>query len=125
MAYATVEQVEAGFRALDADEKARVEALLDEASIIIDHYNFDAENANKRLVSCRMVRRSIGDGDSFPMGASQGSMSAGGYTQSWTMGSNGTSGELYLSKTEKALLGVGNKIASRSPLEEIAGCCRD
>ena len=53
----------------------------------------------------------------IPMGASQGSMSALGYSQSWTMG-GGSSGELYLSKTEKRMLGVGNDIGSYSPLQE-------
>ena len=44
-------------------------------------------------------------------------MSALGYSQSWTI-SNGSTGELYLSKAEKALLGGGNSIGSYSPVEE-------
>ena len=54
------------------------------------------------------------------MGATQGSMSALGYSQSWTIGS-GTVGELYLSKLEKKLLGTGDKIGSRSPAEDLVG----
>ena len=52
------------------------------------------------------------------MGATQGTATALGYSQSWTMGS-GSSGELYLSKLEKKLLGVGSKIGARSPLEDL------
>lgn len=120
MAYATVAEVEAGFRDLSQDEEAICTALLDEAAIIIDSYNADATAANKKLVSCRMVRRSIGDSDtqSVPIGATTGSMSAMGYSQSWTL-TNGSAGQLYLEKLEKKLLGVGNKIGSYSPTQEL------
>lgn len=118
MAYATIEQVESGFRDLTGDEKKRCKALLDEASIIIDAYNCDASENAKQVVSCRMVRRAIGDSDlqAVPLGSSQGSVSAGGYTQSWTLGT-GSAGELYLGKVEKKLLRAGNKIGTYSPVE--------
>lgn len=120
MSYATVEDVEAGFRTLSEDEKPKCSALLDEAALIIDSYNKDAQEDAKRVVSCRMVRRQLYDGDAggvtYPMGATQGTASALGYSQSWTMG-GGSSGELYLSKLEKKLLGVGDRIGSHSPLE--------
>lgn len=120
MSYATVEDVEAGFRTLSEDEKPKCSALLDEAALIIDSYNKDAQEDAKKVVSCRMVRRQLYDGDAggvtYPMGATQGTASALGYSQSWTMG-GGSSGELYLSKLEKKLLGVGDRISSRSPLE--------
>lgn len=121
MTYAEVLDVEAGFRALSKDEQTRCAALLSEAAIIIDAYNPDAGEDAKRLVSCRMVRRPLGDGEdgvSFPMGATQGTATALGYSQSWTMGS-GSSGELYLSKLEKKLLGVGSRVGARSPLEDL------
>ncbi len=120
MSYATVEDVEAGFRTLSEDEKPKCSALLEEAALIIDSYNKDAQEDAKKVVSCRMVRRQLYDGDAggvtYPMGATQGTASALGYSQSWTMG-GGSSGELYLSKLEKKLLGVGDRIGSRSPLE--------
>lgn len=121
MLYAEVQDVEAGFRALSKEEQTRCVALLSEAAVIIDHYNPDADADTKRVVSCRMVCRPLGDGEdgvSFPMGATQGTATALGYSQSWTMGS-GSSGELYLSKLEKKLLGVGSKIGARSPLEDL------
>jgi hypothetical protein len=45
-------------------------------------------------------------------------MSGLGYSQSWTL-SNGSTGEMYLSKLDKQLLGYGNKIGSYSPVEEL------
>ena len=118
--YATSYDVEEGFRLLTSEEHNRAEALLVEAAVIVDAYNQAASEDAKRLVSCRMVRRQLGAGEGgdiqFPMGSTQGSMSAMGYSQSWTMGS-GSTGELYLGKLEKKLLGVGNRIGSRSVLE--------
>jgi hypothetical protein len=37
------------------------------------------------------------------------------------MGSGGTTGELYLSKTDKLMLGGGNAIGSYSSVQELAG----
>lgn len=123
MQYASVTDVAAGFRALDDAETTRCDALLAEAAVLIDACRKDADAERKRVVSCRMVRRVLGDGTGgetplFPLGASQGSASALGYTQSWTMG-GGTSGELYLSKLEKQLLGAGSRIGAHSPLEDL------
>ena len=118
MAYATIEDVEAGFRTLDTSEQTVVSQLLEEAAVIIDAYSPSAEEEAKKLVSCRMVRRSIGDASGIvPIGATQGSMSGLGYTQSWTIGSGGSSGELYLGRVDKILLGRGNTIGSGGPLE--------
>lgn len=112
MRYADAAAVAAGFRTLTDEEQARADALLEEAAVLIDAVAADAKEDAKRVVSCRMVRRVLGDGTGgdmplYPMGASQGSATALGYTQSWTM-SGGTSGELYISRTERRLLGAGN-----------------
>lgn len=121
MAYATVSSVEAGFHSLSTAEAAKCSALLDEAAVIIDAYNDSASADVKKVVSCRMVRRALGEADVqlVPMGASQGSASAGGYSQSWTIGAGGSVGELYLSKVDKKLLGAGNRIGTISPLEDM------
>lgn len=129
MGYATAQDVAAGFRELTAAELDRCTDLLEEAGILVDACNAQAPADRKRLVSCRMVRRVLGDGMGgenplFPMGATQGSASALGYIQSWTM-SGGTSGELYLSKAEKKLLGAGNRIGAHSPLEALCYDPRD
>ncbi len=125
MAYAEVTDVEAGFRTLSEEEKTLCAHLLEEAATVIDAYNQDAADERKQLVSCRMVRRQLDAGPgaaqnavTFPIGASQGAASALGYSQTWTM-SGGSVGELYLSKLEKKLLGVGDKIGARSPVEDL------
>lgn len=121
MSYATVEDVLARTtHTYTADEQAVISTLLDDAAILIDAYKESASADAKKVVSCRMVLRTLGDGDTiFPTGASQGSLSAGGYSQSWTIGSGGGTGELYLSKTDKQYLGGGNRIGSYSPTEEL------
>ena len=122
MAYATVNDVQDRMtRQMSAAEQGVCSTLLDDAAVIIDAYNSEADAGAKNLVSVRMVTRAIGDGTDagIPMGATQGSMSALGYSQSWTMGSSGSTGELYLSKLEKKLLGVGDHIGSYSPTEEL------
>ena len=122
MAYATVNDVSARMtRTLSAEEMNIATNLLDDVAILVDAYNVSADADVKKVVSCRSVIRALGDGDvTVPVGASQGSMSAMGYSQSWTFGANGAVGELYLSKTEKTMLGVGNKIGAYSPVEELA-----
>jgi hypothetical protein len=120
MAYATVQELQARMqRELTETEQNICESLLEDAAVIIDAYNENAKPEAKRLVSLRMVRRSIGDGTAdVPIGATQGSMSALGYSQSWTIGS-GTVGELYIGKEDKKLLGASNKIGSYSPTEAL------
>lgn len=120
MAYATYEDVQARMtRTLSESEQAVCTTLLDDAAVIIDAFNESAKEDVKLVVSCRMVIRELGDGDTgIPMGATQGSMSGLGYSQSWTYQS-GASGELYLSKLDKQMLGYGNKIGSYSPTEEL------
>lgn len=121
MAYATVNDVQDRMtRTMSSEEEAVCSVLLDDAAAIIDAFAASAELDAKRVVSCRMVIRALGDGTSIgiPLGATQGSMSGLGYSQSWTL-SNGANGELYLSKLEKQMLGLGNRIGSYSPVEEL------
>lgn len=118
-AYATVEDIQNHLlRELSTDEEALCETLLADSAIIIDAYNSSASADSKKLVSVRMVIRNLDSGDgSVPVGATQGSMSGLGYTSSWTIGTGGGNGELYISKLEKKLLGLGDKIGSYSPIE--------
>ena len=123
MAYASYTDVESRLgRTLTTSEQSVCNSLLDDAAVIIDTFANDADGDAKKIVSCRMVMRSIGSADAgaFPLGTSQGSMAALGYSQSFTVGSGGGLGELYLSKLEKQMLGiVGNKIGSHSPVEDV------
>ena len=121
MAYATVADVQSRMtRALTTTEQDVCGVLLDDAAVLIDAYSPNATTDAKKTVSCRMVIRAMGDGTyGVPMGATQGSMSALGYSQSWTISSGGTVGELYLAKTDRQLLGGGNSIGSYSPVVEL------
>lgn len=113
-------------RDLSEEESAVCYTLLDDAAAIIDAFAPTAGADAKLVVSCRMVIRALGDGTAsgIPLGATQGSMSGLGYSQSWTL-SNGSSGELYLSKLERQMLGLGNKIGSYSPVEELVPKCME
>lgn len=120
-AYATVSDVQARLSwDMDAATESVCSQLLNDAAVIIDAFASSASTDIKKVVSCRMVMRALGDGSAsgVPMGATQGSQSALGYSQSWTI-SNGATGELYLAKIEKQMLKMGNKIGSYSPLQEL------
>ena len=124
MAYATVEDVQARIDyTLTAEQEAMCATQLEDAAVIIDAFRKSAAADAKKVVSCRMVIRSLGDPNdttlaSAPIGATQGSMAALGYSQSWSMGT-GALGELYLSKTDKRILGMDNAIGAYSPTEEL------
>ncbi len=119
--YATVDEIERRCRRTLSDtERTLCESLLEDAAVIVDSYGKNAPENSKKLVSCNMVVRALGSGtdDQVPIGASQGTVSALGYSQTWSLGS-GSTGELYLTKLDKKLLGVGCKINFSNPFEEI------
>ena len=125
MAYATVTDVQARMlHTMSSAEQTLCGTLLDDAAVIIDTFNAAASADAKKVVSCSMVIRKMGANDvsDVPIGATQGSVSALGYSQSWTIGGGGVSGELYLAKVDKRLLGVGNEIGSKSPVEDMVPC---
>ena len=64
------------------------------------------------LDSCLLIKAAA----QGQLGGTQGTVSALGYSQAWSM-SSGTSGELYLSKLDKKLLRTSVKIGFRSPIE--------
>lgn len=123
MAYATVADVQERLAwTMSEDQENICSVLLDDAAVLIDAAALNASDGAKKVVSCRMVIRALGDGGDaggVPMGATQGSMSALGYSQSWTIGSGGATGELYLGKTDRQILGLGNQIGSYSPVQEL------
>lgn len=121
MAYATYTDVQARItRTLDQSEQTLCTTLLGDAATIIDTFNANASADAKKLVSCNMVIRAIGDGQSVgaPIGSTQGTMSALGYSQSWTMPSGASVGELYLTKIDKRLLGASGQIVYLNPYAE-------
>lgn len=117
MAYATIQDVKDRYT-VEFDED-RCAVLLNDAAVLIDSINANASTEAKLVVSCNMVIRVLGMNEEvLPLGTTQGTMSALGYSQTFTLGSGGGSGELYLSKTDKRLLGASNKIAMHSPMED-------
>ena len=121
-AYATVSDVQARLtRDLSTDEQTVCGTLLDDAAVMIDAVAASASADAKKIVSCRMVIRALGDGGvtGVPMGATQGSMSGLGYSQSWTIAGGGSTGELYIGKADRQLLGLGNAIGSYSPTQAL------
>lgn len=126
MAYATTTDVQNRMlTTMNADKLAVCSALLDDIAVLIDAYNSSASTDAKKIVSCSAVIRALSaSDDSVPVGASQGSMSALGYSQTWTM-TNGGTGELYLTRTEKKMLGAGNHIGAYSPIEEMVETCEE
>lgn len=120
MAYATVSDVQARMTTTMSEAQQNIcTNLLNDAAIIIDDFNINATSDNKKVVSIRMVQRALNVDSDIPLGATQGSMSAMGYSQSWTMGTNTSVGELYLNKLEKQMLGKGNKLGCKSILEDM------
>lgn len=118
--YATYTDVQKRLgRTFDASEKDICDILLERAALEIDSYNDQASADVKKSVSVEAVARAMNETSDVPMGASQGSMSALGYSQSWTMPSGGSVGSVYLSKSDKRLLGVGNSIGASNPLSSL------
>lgn len=113
MIYATADDVAGGFRTLTDEERKKCAALCEEAAAIIDATSTKAAQDVRKIVSCRMIRRALGSRQGTPYGATQGSLTAGPYAQQWTYGS-GSAGELYLTSTEKRMLGLSNRIGFTS-----------
>ena len=122
MAYATYSDVQTRLGVTFSSQEQEIcTSLLGRAALMIDSYKV-SENVStdaKKEVSINMVARVMNSSTAdVPIGATQGSMSGLGYSQSWTI-SNGATGELYFDKNDKRLLGVGNAIGSYSPIEEL------
>lgn len=92
--YATATDVQARMlRTLSPRELEMCGTYLEDAAVIIDAAAPGASETAKKTVSCRMVMRALGDGgdSGIPMGASQGTMSALGYSQSCILESSKSS----------------------------------
>lgn len=117
MAYATVSDIEARWRDLTTAEETRAATLLDDAAAILDSFvkitGDEAQAENLKIVSCNMVIRAMSSDDQ--MGLSQSSMTAGPYTQSWTY--SNPSGDMYLTRMEKRLLGITSSYIGSIPVK--------
>lgn len=109
MAYADVTDIEVRLgRTFTADETIQVQALLDGASAVLDKLvdvDGSAEQADLlQFVCTNMVCRAVSAQGMDVLGASQASITAGAYTQSYSFAT--PSGDMYLTKLEKRLLGI-------------------
>ena len=109
MAFAEVSDIEIRWRTLDATEADRAEALIDDASAMLEQLvdvdeSDEAQAELLKIVCCNMVIRAMAASGYDTFGASQMSITAGPYTQQMTYAN--PSGDMYLTKMEKRLLGV-------------------
>lgn len=113
MGFAEVSDIEARWRELSTSEESRATVLIDDASAMLKKL-VDVDVADTRqlellkIVCCSMVIRAMSATESDSYGASNMSMTAGPYTQSWTY-SNPT-GDMYLTRQEKRLLGIASSV---------------
>ena len=108
-AFAQVSDIEARWRDLSTSEETRAGVLIDDASAmlssLVDVDPNDSEQAARlKAVCCNMVIRAMSATESDMFGVSQSSMTAGPYTQS--MSYSNPSGDMYLTKMEKRMLGI-------------------
>lgn len=111
MQFADVTDLEARWRTLTLDEAATATALLTDASALLSSMvRIDGRDADYeyllKIVCVNMVKRAMASVETGLYGVSQQSMTAGPYTQQASY-SNPT-GELYLTKSEKVMLGIKN-----------------
>lgn len=108
MQYATVTDLEARWRPLSTAEKDRASVLLEDAATRIDAAAplgddpAPIELSMREMISCEMVKRAMASGTG--QAVTQESQTAGPFNAQWTF-SNPT-GDLYLLRAERQLLGV-------------------
>jgi hypothetical protein len=123
MAYADVSDLEVRWRTLTTDEQARAEALLDDASamlataVIVDDSD-EQQAALLKIVCCNMVIRSMSTGGDM-YGVSQQSMTAVGFTQQFSYAN--PTGDLYITKAEKRMLGISGTGKGRTLMYGMVG----
>jgi hypothetical protein len=111
MAFALVSDIEARWRNLSTTEETRASTLIDDASamlaslVTVDVHD-EQQAALLKTVCCSMVIRAMSSSEADNFGVSNASMTAGSYTQSWTY--KNPSGDMYLTKLEKKLLGIAS-----------------
>ena len=117
MAYATVDDLEARWHTLTATERERASVLLEDAAVLLESLvdvdeTDERQAAQLKTVSCSMVKRAMAASDEM-FGVTQGTISADIYSQSYTFSNPG--GDLYLTSTEKKLLGISGGFIGSIP----------
>lgn len=106
--YATLEDYSERYGSVPGDKVARVKISLLDASLIINAQNPKTDDADVlKAITCAMVNRATSSFGAGVEGLTGQTISAGVYSQQFTY-SNPT-GDLYLTKGEKKLLGIGRQ----------------
>lgn len=120
MVYATVDDLEARWRTLSADERARAAVLLEDAAVRLDAAcppsdpPTDQELAARKIVSCEMVKRAMSSAATGGVGVASIQQGAGPYQE--TVQFSNPTGDLYLTKADRKLLGCGAQVAFTVPM---------
>lgn len=123
-AYATVEDLEGRWRALDESERARARTQLEDASAFIAaqlrRYRVtvdpadEVQSQNLKSVCCSVTRRSLAQsfaGDSTGSQYTGQTVTAGVFSQTYTYAN--PTGDMYLTVAEKRLLGIGRALVAQ------------
>lgn len=110
MAFATVSDLEARWRDLTTAEETQATVLLDDAAAylkaLVEVDTSDTEQAALLLaISCNMVRRSMSTISSDAFGVTDATATMGPFSQH--LAYSNPSGDMYITKAERALLGIG------------------
>lgn len=125
-AFATTNDLATRWRPLSAQEEATAQALLDDAAAVIraecpgieerlapsDGSAPTLDPAVPLLVSCAMVKRAMMSGEMGGVKSTQ--ETAGPFSQSLSFAN--PTGDLYLTKAERRMLGCGSQVAFSVPM---------
>lgn len=125
MAYATIDDYKKRFG--EPADKARCEQLLQDASTLIDAFTGKAEEGFEgkfppayTVVCCEVAHRAIATPAEL-LGVNNYTKSAVGYSE--TFGYSNPNGDLFLSSTQKRMLGVGKaRIGALRPEVHRSAC---
>lgn len=123
MSYATVADLEDRWRTLTSDEQSRAEVLLGDAAVRLDVLcppsvpPTGPELAARVIVSCEMVKRAMATpGGVSGIGVTSVQAGAGPFQETQQFAN--PTGDLYLTKADKSLLGCGGQVAYTFPMVE-------
>ena len=120
MAFATVDDLQARWRVLSEPEQERAAVLLEDASVMLSSLvAIDSEDPYQadllKVVCCSMVQRSMMASEQDAFGVTQQTVSADIYSRSMTFAN--PSGDMYLTRNEKKLLGIGTGYIGSIPVK--------
>lgn len=118
MAFANVSDIEARWRELSDEETARADVLINDASAmlarLVEIDPNDETQAELLTATCaNMVIRAMSATELDTYGVDSATITAGPYSQTFSY--TNTTGDLYLTRAERALLGVGAYIGTIPP----------